>query len=491
MIALVYVAVIGWTAFWFASSTFTEYEGVDRRKLVLFLLANAMGFVVAPITSYPELAFYATIGISILILKPQDPVHQIAMFLFLLPLIPALDYQPALGSTPLVELTWPRLLSILLLVPLVPRALKSKPLFHHRVDKYIWIFFALSILLGFRDTTITNGLRVGVGIALDLLIPYLVLSRILQNADDVRTVVLPFVAALVFAGALNTFESIRSWNVYVQVMTDVTGRGVAIADRAGLRRAFGALDRPSQSAMALATGIGLLWMLSPYAKSRTRLLFVLVTLIAGLIVTFSRGSWVAAVLIGAGYLATTNFVTFLKVSLGGILVAIPLMYFPMTQEVLRILPSLGEEGTQAADTVSYRQELFDAAIFVAAQNPFFGSTVYDQHPELDRLRLASGLLDLVNHYVILMLSMGYIGLLSFLAIFASTLGCLFRANREVRTCPMETKTLIHALTFTLMGLLLAIATTSAGAKGGIILWCLVAVSAVSTQTNKKRVMGRH
>ena len=429
----------------------------------------------------PPILFYSIVGAVIFILKPRDPVQKVAMFLFLLPLIPTLSYQLALGSLPLFDLTWQRLLIILLLVPLAPGAWKSKPIFHYRVDKYIWVFFALNVLLGFRDTTLTNGLRVAFGLTLDIFIPYFVLSRVLKNLEDVQTVFLPFIAALVFVGLVNAFEAIRHWNVYVPLVKNVVGFVFAHTERLGLLRAFGPLDRPSQSAFALATGIGLIWSILPIAKSRIHLLLILAVVSIGLIGTFSRGSWVAAALIGVGYLATTNLKTFVKVAAGSIVVAIPLLSLPIVQDIIHILPFIGEQGTQAADTVSYRQDLVGAAIIVASENPLLGSTTYGQHPQLDRLRLANGLLDLVNHYVILMLSMGYIGLVSFIAIFVSTLACLFGSARERRASRAERKVLLNALTFTLMGLLLAIAATSGTGRAGLILWCLVAVSAVLTR----------
>ena len=140
IIALVYVAVIGYTAFRLTSGTFAQYNIVDSRKLILFLFANAMGFVVAPTIGHSPLVFYSTVGALILVLKPRDSVHQVALFLFLLPLMPMLSHQLTLGPLPLIDLTWSRLLAIFLLVPLVPRALKSQPLFHYRVDKYVWLF---------------------------------------------------------------------------------------------------------------------------------------------------------------------------------------------------------------------------------------------------------------------------------------------------------------------------------------------------------------
>ena len=93
IIAFAYVAVIGYTAFRLTAGGFAQYDIVDRQKLTLFLLANAMGFVVAPIVPYPALVFYSTVGISILVLKPREPVHQVALFIFLLPLMPSLTHQ--------------------------------------------------------------------------------------------------------------------------------------------------------------------------------------------------------------------------------------------------------------------------------------------------------------------------------------------------------------------------------------------------------------
>jgi len=201
----------------------------------------------------------------------------------------------------------------------------------------------------------------------------------------------------------------------------------------------------------------------------------------GLFFTFSRGNWTGAAVIGLCFLFTANRKQFFK--LGAVLIVggITLSYFDFTDQVIDVLPFVGADDSAAAGTVTYRQELLDTSIRVANETPWLGSTTFHEHPDMNALRQSSGLLDLVNHYVIVLLNTGYIGLVAFACIFLSTLASLRRALRKSVGQPEDQRNLCRAIMFTLIGLLTAITTTSALGRVGLLMWCLVAISAVATE----------
>lgn len=480
ILPLIYVIALGYIALRLCNAAFPKEEQIGARFIALFLILNITGFVLAGMLPLSYWVFFIAAVISLMILAPVEPVTRIATFLFLCPIMPNLDYDFQIGI-PLLWMTWPRLLTIMLLLPLLFTAFRHKSAFHYPMDKYIWAFFLLNAALAFRDTSITNGLRGITYFTIDLLAPYFVLSRYLKTSADIRKVLFALLGALVFAGLINVFETVRTWHLYEQMIINVTGARFMAIERLGMLRATGPFSIPSQSAFAMATGLGLLWMLSPYLRRRLVIVSLVVILTLALLFTFSRGNWIAGVIIGMSFLFTANRKQFFRLGFAIIIIAVPLSFLEITDEVIGILPFIGEQETAEAGTVDYRASLFDTSIKVAKENPLFGSTTFGEHPDMDALRQSSGLLDLVNHYMIVLLSSGYVGLTLFLSIFISTFLLLFRTLLNSANQPHEHRLMCRAVMFTLAGLLVAITTTSALGRVGLLIWCLIAIAAVSCE----------
>jgi len=377
-------------------------------------------------------------------------------------------------------MNWSRLLTITILFPLLIGAFRHKSPLHYSLDKFVWAFFLLSIALSFRETSFTNGLRGVTYLTIDILTPYFVLSRYLRSFDDIRKVLFALLGSLIFAGMVITFESIRTWRLYEQLAININGIRFASIFRMGILRATGTFDIPSRAAFALATGLGLCWTLAPYITKRKLLGVAVTILVAGLFFTFSRGNWIAGIIIGACFLLTLNPKRFFKL---GAVLAVGVMVLSMTQvgqDVYNVLPFVGSDDSEAAGTVSYREDLLETSIRVANENPWFGSTTFHEHPDMNALRQSSGLLDLVNQYLIVLLNMGYVGLVLYALIFLNVLLASRRALQQSAGKPEDHRNICRALMFTLAGLLVAITTTSAFGRVGLILWCLAAIAAVAT-----------
>jgi len=149
--------------------------------------------------------------------------------------------------------------------------------------------------------------------------------------------------------------------------------------------------------------------------------------------------------------------------------------------MVNVLPFIGAEEGEASGTVSYREALLETSIRVANETPWFGSSTFHKHPDMNALRQSSGLLDMVNHYLIVLLNSGYIGLIAFLSIFISAFAALRQALKSSVGQPQDQRNLCRALLFTLVGLLVAITTTSALGRVGLIIWCLVAIATVASE----------
>ncbi|MEE4185439.1 MAG: hypothetical protein V2J12_06720, partial [Gammaproteobacteria bacterium] len=118
-------------------------------------------------------------------------------------------------------------------------------------------------------------------------------------------------------------------------------------------------------------------------------------------------------------------------------------------------------------------------IRVASENPWFGSTTFHEHPEMEAIRQSSGLLDLVNHYAIVVLNAGYTGLTLFLLVLLSAFAALFRALRNTANAPVDQRILCRAMIFSLIGQMVAITSTSALGRVGLIIWSFVAIAAAA------------
>ncbi len=480
IIPLIYVMALGFVALRLCNATFPAAERLGARNIYFFVALNVTGFLLTAFLPAPYAVFFVVVLISILMLAPVEPVPRIALYLFLVPLMPSLGYDLHIGI-PLLRITWTKLLTILLLLPLLPGAMRRKPLLHFPLDKYIWAFFLLNAVLAFRDTSFTNGLRGITYLGLDFLVPYLVLSRYLRNLEDIRHVLFALLAALFFAACVNVFETFRTWHLYEQLRINISGARFMAIERLGMLRATGPFSIPSQSAFALSAGLGICWALLPQMRKPLITALIAAVLAAGIFVTFSRGNWIGGAIIGMAFLFTANRKQFFRLSVVLLLLWGALAYFDVADDVAAILPFVGAEDTQAAGTVDYRAQLLETSLQVANENPWFGSSNFHEHPDMEALRQSSGLLDLVNQYVIVLLNSGYTGLILYVAMFVSGFAALARVLLKATGIPEEQRTLFRALFFTLTGLLVAATTTSAMGRTGMMLWCLLAISAVATE----------
>ena len=479
LIPLAHIIAIGFGTFYLVNSLLSREDWLGWQFYTAFVGVNVAAFL----TGWYLLFLLFVVGL-LLSVFPQRAATKIAAFAFLLPVLPDLEYQLVAGGTPLLVITWSRLLIIVLLLPLMVSAFRARPMLHFPMDKYFLLFFAVLAVLSFRDTTVTAALRTVIYLFLDIIVPYFVISRHLRNASEIRATLLALLSGLVFCGAINVFEFVRNWDAYGVMIRELTGdRGFRPSYRLEMRRVGGPLQRPSISSFGMTVGIAILWAFSTRLRNRRLTLVVLAVLVAGLFLTFSRGSWVSAAFIGIAYLLTINFKRFLKVGVGLLILAIPLSQLDMTQDVLSILPFAADESVEAGRTVAYRETLFETTWKVAQENPIFGSTRYEEHPYLDALRQHSGLLDIVNHYLLLLLRYGFAGLIPFVIIFLSTFLLLARLHGNVsrEQYDFDHRVFARAFILSMTGMLAAIATTSALGRVGLYLWVLVALSAAASE----------
>lgn len=480
LIPFLYVAIIAGAAYQINRRAFV-FDGGSLRRLFWALISLSLcGYLVG---SYWLFVILSPFLISAL-LPSRSESDAIIAFLFLLPVLPMLGKALVIGPVSLMYMTWPRLLVLVLLLPLLPRAMRIGPLFRYTTDKYVLLFLVLTSLLMFRDVSFTAGIRATFYQCIDYFVPYAVLSRLLRTPDQIRMALTSLVVALSFVGLINIFETIRHWHVYGALIQSVTGSfGTSYETRIGLLRAYGPMDKPSACGFAFTAAIGSFWAISDTIRNRGTGTLILFLLALGLLLTFSRGSWVGAIFLGTAYLMLNNARVLVRFLMYSFLIAIPLAFVEFDDRIVEVLPFIGSETGEAARTVDYREDLLSASISVANENPLFGTPHFSSHPNLQALQQASGLVDIVNHFMLTLLTYGYIGLALFIAIFSSTIWGLRKAAKQA---PKKISTQLRALSWTILALLIVISTTSAVDKVGLILWCIVGISIAASAQHKPR-----
>jgi O-antigen ligase len=107
------------------------------------------------------------------------------------------------------------------------------------------------------------------------------------------------------------------------------------------------------------------------------------------------------------------------------------------QKFIDVLPFI---GSTRADTVEYRDQLFDMALIVIKRNPLLGSSSYLETPEMISMTQGQGIIDIVNSYLGIALPYGITGLTLFVAILVTL---LFKTYQSYKRLPNEEGDLIR------------------------------------------------
>jgi O-antigen ligase len=193
-------------------------------------------------------------------------------------------------------------------------------------------------------------------------------------------------------------------------------------------RASASTGNPLALGYLVVIAIGFWNYLAEETKSRMATIGVNILCGLGLFFSYSRGPWLG---LGGLYLIksalapqrlkrTLRFLFFAACGVAAILLS------PAGDKVVAMLPFLG--GTVDADSVGYRQRLFDRAWQLIGDSPFLGSP--DALLQMQDLRNGQGIIDLVNTYVDILLGTGFVGL-ALLGLFfvIATLRCFVMSQR--------------------------------------------------------------
>ena len=416
--ALVVVVVLAWIAFRLARPLCLQYISARtfaRRRNVWFAV-TIVAFVSPAFWMY---ALFVIVLLSWAAARDENPLALYAMVMFAVP--DARFYIPTFLINQLFDLTHTRLLSIVILIPLMVRNLRDPSRSADNKlrlpDWFLLGFLLLQVVLQLPYESVTAAMRRGFLLFIDIFVLLYAFGR-LSDKNKVSEVVATVWLAAALMAPIGIFEWAKGWHLYTGLSSGWGDPNVfAYIFRGGGLRSQAAVGHSLGLGYGLAVCIGFFL----YLKSRSALksfdMGVLAVVAMGLYTTGARSAWVMAMIIvlffvafrpgAARKLAGTA-------ALGAVFIAI--MYFtPLKESVIDRLPLIGNTDQ---DTVQYRQQLYDVSLPLIWQNPFFGDPFVTRN--MESLRQGQGIIDIVNGYLFSALFYGLVGL--FLQMAALTWG---------------------------------------------------------------------
>lgn len=321
----------------------------------------------------------------------------------------------------------PRVAAIFLLLPemlrLFARRDKPKaPWWLTLCDVSMVIYFVYWVMHLYGYGPLSTLLRQAVGLWLDTLLPYYVLSRTCVESTTRQRVL----AVILFAAAYQAFvglaEALSRHLLYsqLQYLYQIRWNILGAMTRGSFLRAQAAFPGPLPLAIMLLFGLGIWAALKPTVTSRNYKVLGLV-LVGGIIGTFSRGPLLAAMILGAG-LFSLRFLSgrkFVVLSIVLAVVGAAGWKYGLGDAVVALASSTSAADQTADFNVRYREQLLEMSVALIKQSPWFGVPNYLQ--ALEPLRQGEGIIDLVNTYLVVTLNVGLCGLVLMLLPFGITL----------------------------------------------------------------------
>ncbi|MET0381971.1 MAG: O-antigen ligase family protein [Burkholderiaceae bacterium] len=327
----------------------------------------------------------------------------------------------------ILSLNAPRILEIFLLAPEAVRLFnrrgqRRKPSWLVACDVATGLFYAYWMLYLYGGQALTVIVREGLGLGLDTLVPYYVLTRACVAADARRRAMGMILFGATYQSFVGMAESASGHYLYSQLQYLYNTRW---AQSTGLMRgmwlrAEAAFPGPLALAVLLMFGLGLWFVMKPRIKTHSYTILGL-SLTGGLLATYGRGPLLATMLLALG-VAALRFLSgkkYLVLMLAGGAVLASAWSAGLGDAVIGLV-SATTGADQAADfNVLYRQQLLTESLALLQQSPWWGVPNYLAY--LENLRQGEGIIDLVNTYLVVALNVGAFGLSLFLIPFGVTL----------------------------------------------------------------------
>ena len=446
---------------------FSAENDFARRRNVWFILT---------ITAFlsPSFWLYALLAFPLFLWAGRKDSNPVAFYLLLLQVIPetAVDI-PTVGIQELFQLDNYRLLSFCVLIPTAWRLRRSKAANQNgkitSLDVLLLGFGLLQILLFvppdlpnhvLLQDSATNLLRRAFLFFIDTYILYYVVSRSCLNRRAIVEALAAFCLACVIMAMQGVFEGLRHWLLYADLGTHwgIDQFNAYMHVREGLVRAQAAAGDALALGYLLAIAVGFwLYLRSQVPSGRWRVAVFLV-LCAGLLATYSRGTWIGATAIYFAFTAIgpRALPRMLKAAgIAAVIVAL-MSVTPFGEKLINSLPFFG--GTTDIGSYVYRQRLAERSWEIIQQHPLLGDQL--AWTKMEDLRQGEGIIDIVNTYAHVALFYGLIGLSLFVGFILLALVKSYRQAKRLAGSDPDFALLGVGLAACIVGVLLMISDNS-------------------------------
>lgn len=454
-----------------------------RRRRNVWLALTVLGFVT------PSIWLYAAVAMPLMFFAAKRDPNPLALYTLLMFVIPNYSVQiPSIGFNTLFALNHSRMMSLAILIPVVWRRQAQQP-GAARFTALDWILLAyclLQLALFTPYDPATNTLRRAVLALLDTYIVFYAFARLRPTHAALSEVAVMFCLVCGLLAPLAIFESLRGWLLYetIQFHWNVGGSGWLM--RGDALRAQASTGHSLSLGYIISLGLGF-WMffISQRARSSIDTAITLV-LCGGLIVSYSRGAWLTAMVLFIVYMAVRPGAAKVFVRVLPIVALLMIVAYlsPLKELVIDRLPII---GTSDQDTVDYRRRLAEVSWQLIKLHPWFGDPLVTN--SMEELRQGQGIIDIVNAYLAVTLFYGFAGLSLFLSFLLLALWRCYRALKSFGESDPGNAMLGSALVACMVATLFFIGTAGVGSiqflLAGLMASCAGMRSKVSTGSESR------
>jgi hypothetical protein len=392
---------------------------------------------------------------------------------------------PFPGINRLYTLDYVEVLTLVALMPIVfarkseLASLQAPSAALRRVVLLGCLYVVLAIILDFRLTTITNGLRLGVVHILATAIPVIAFARIARAHGAFEAITSGLLVASVFVAFIGFTQVFLGWYLFSEVSPSLE-LGEFQYDILMMNRGSGlrmpATLNPIPTGMLLAVGIVLVCMRLWSNDARRPAWLVIGLLSYGVIQTEARG---AMFLLIVGLAIISLHLPFLSKGRRVLTVSALMLLFSslLFTDLFQWILEADEYGT-----FRYRWELVLNSMGSITAHPFFGTPNFIEHPQLELSRNGAGEIDIVNAYLYFVLRYGLVGLFLFASPIAFAIGRAIKARREAELSGQRIpERKLRCFLAILVGYLVAIITVSLLSILPQLYWILLVLAAALTK----------
>jgi hypothetical protein len=451
----------------------------------------------------PNFWIFALFAAPIYVWAGRKDSNPIAAYLLLMHVVPPVPIDiPTIGISQLFTLDNYRLLSFCVLIPTALRARRSidrkRTSDSRMTDLLLFAFGVVQIALfvppDLPDHVIlqdspTNVLRRAFLVFIDIFVLYYAISR---SCSDRRKIADAEAAFCVSAGIMSlvaTFEHLRTWLLYKGLALrwnplDTNFLMAWLFRGSSWLRTQASAGHPLVLGFLLAIAFGFLLYLQSRDTLRVRLMTGIVFL-CGMVVTYSRGPWIGAILIFLAYSALKPRAVS-RLFKAAFLIAIVLGLIGQSSVGEKIMNSLPfAAGGQPDATLLYRQRLADRSFELMRAHPYFGDQLAIQ--KMEDLRQGQGIIDIVNTYIGVALFTGWVGLALFLGFILSASMGAYRVAKSTISTDLDGGLLGFNILACIVGVLFMIADCSLIFGVEKMLYVLIALAAAYARQGKQMI----